>query len=149
MPKGYKTDSVLEASIVREYKKDKTTSLTSLTKKHGISMGAIRRMLVDANVPIRMRGATWSREAIPDRIEDCDGRYTEHRRKWRKPLLKKQGYRCAVCTAKLTVKTAHVDHCHSTGKIRGALCSNCNHGLGHFQDDVTNLKSAIAYLKAK
>ena len=39
-----------------------------------------------------------------------------------------------------------IDHCHSTGKIRGLLCDRCNHGLGHFKDDINLLIKAIEYL---
>jgi len=41
---------------------------------------------------------------------------------------------------------AHLDHCHTTGKIRGFLCQKCNHGLGLFNDSIQALKSAIEYL---
>ena len=40
----------------------------------------------------------------------------------------------------------HVDHCHSTGKIRGILCRGCNHGLGQFEDSPEKLQGAIEYL---
>lgn len=40
-----------------------------------------------------------------------------------------------------------VDHCHTTGKIRGLLCHHCNKALGGFKDDVTLLERAISYLK--
>jgi len=46
-----------------------------------------------------------------------------------------------------TVKTLALDHCHSTGKVRGLLCQNCNTGLGKFKDDIDLLQSAIKYLK--
>ena len=40
-----------------------------------------------------------------------------------------------------------LDHCHTTGKIRGVLCRHCNLGLGHFRDDLNFLQKAIAYLQ--
>lgn len=40
-----------------------------------------------------------------------------------------------------------VDHCHKTKAVRGLLCSRCNYALGHFNDDVAMLKSAIDYLE--
>ena len=39
-----------------------------------------------------------------------------------------------------------VDHCHSVGTLRGALCTNCNTGIGFFKDNVELLKNAINYL---
>lgn len=35
----------------------------------------------------------------------------------------------------------------ATGKVRGILCSNCNHALGKLKDDVSLLKRAIEYLE--
>jgi hypothetical protein len=40
-----------------------------------------------------------------------------------------------------------LDHCHSTGKFRGWLCSACNAGLGLFKDSPHLLVKAIEYLK--
>src|SRR5574341_371064 len=39
-----------------------------------------------------------------------------------------------------------LDHCHATGKIRGALCSRCNTMLGYANDDTELLRNAIRYL---
>lgn len=41
-------------------------------------------------------------------------------------VLKKQGYVCPICSTALNVAGAVLDHDHSTGLIRGALCRNCN-----------------------
>jgi hypothetical protein len=43
--------------------------------------------------------------------------------------------------------TACIDHCHTTGKVRGVLCFNCNSALGHFSDDTETIKIAINYLQ--
>jgi hypothetical protein len=61
-------------------------------------------------------------------------------------LLEEQNYLCAICKIDIN-KSAHVDHCHSSKKIRGLLCSNCNKGLGMFKDNIKFLESAIQYLK--
>ena len=62
-------------------------------------------------------------------------------------LHEKQGGVCKICgnTAK-DGRNLDVDHCHTTGKVRGLLCNNCNRGLGHFQDDPILLQKAIDYL---
>ena len=51
---------------------------------------------------------------------------------------------CCICGSRSRV---HIDHCHSTGKLRGALCSKCNVGLGNFDDDVDRMKAAISYVE--
>jgi hypothetical protein len=41
----------------------------------------------------------------------------------------------------------HIDHCHTTGKVRGLLCGRCNTLLGVSKDNVVILQSAIDYLQ--
>lgn len=53
---------------------------------------------------------------------------------------------CAICGVSLE-KEAHLDHCHTTNKIRDFLCGNCNRGLGSFHDDINKMKNAIEYIK--
>jgi len=54
---------------------------------------------------------------------------------------------CAICFEPETGKMLAVDHCHTTGAIRGLLCSHCNTALGKFRDDPARLQSAINYLQ--
>ena len=73
-------------------------------------------------------------------------------RKEYEDLLKKQEGRCAICNTKTpskdkSFKRLFIDHCHTTGKVRGLLCSTCNQGLGLLKDDMNLLNNAILYLK--
>lgn len=63
-------------------------------------------------------------------------------------MLEAQSGRCAVCgTAENQVTNVmFVDHCHSTGKVRGLLCSLCNSGIGKLQDDPEVVLKAYKYL---
>jgi hypothetical protein len=61
-------------------------------------------------------------------------------------MLETQGWRCLICAAGLTSKTAHVDHDHATGAVRGILCFNCNGGLGQFRDNPARLRRAADYV---
>ncbi len=61
-------------------------------------------------------------------------------------LKKQQSNNCAICKISFDDVVANVDHCHTTGKVRGLLCSKCNHGLGLFKDSVDNLNEAINFL---
>lgn len=40
-----------------------------------------------------------------------------------------------------------VDHCHTTGKIRGLLCDGCNKAIGYMKDDPTIAENLAAYLR--
>jgi hypothetical protein len=63
-----------------------------------------------------------------------------------KQMLAVQNNRCAICGL-TSDKRLVVDHCHHSGRVRGLLCNRCNLGMGHLQDDVQVLESAIKYLK--
>lgn len=59
-------------------------------------------------------------------------------------LVKKQEKKCAIC-AKVPIVLC-VDHCHTTGKVRGLLCHGCNLALGHFKNERL-LTAAKSYLE--
>lgn len=60
---------------------------------------------------------------------------------------------CAICgreiefSSKDPERRLHVDHCHNTGRVRGALCRNCNTMLGQVSDNPDTLRRAIRYLR--
>jgi len=70
-------------------------------------------------------------------------------------MLVQQNHTCAICHQPETmlhprsgrVKELAVDHCHSTGTVRGLLCNRCNTTIGLFNDDPETLRAAIAYLE--
>jgi hypothetical protein len=62
-------------------------------------------------------------------------------------LLEEQGGVCAICGQRCkTGRNLAVDHCHTSGKVRGLLCGACNSGLGHFKEDPALFAAAVGYL---
>lgn len=67
-------------------------------------------------------------------------------------LLTKQNGKCSICGVdnngyyRKKLRAFAVDHCHTTNKIRGLLCSDCNTGIGLLKDNIDLLNNAIKYL---
>lgn len=59
--------------------------------------------------------------------------------------------KCDICGYVWKVDTDRlcIDHCHTTGKIRGILCKHCNHVLGHARDNIETLENSIKYLRER
>lgn len=66
--------------------------------------------------------------------------------KWFNSQLARQRRSCAGCGKGISESTARIDHCHTTGKVRGLLCDSCNWALGHAKDDPAVLRRLMAYL---
>jgi len=80
------------------------------------------------------------------RLGDCFGiSLAEYNR-----LLFLQGGKCLICETEKPggCKTyMSVDHNHTTGKVRGILCGNCNTILGIAHDNPERLRKAADYLE--
>ena len=64
-------------------------------------------------------------------------------------LFEKQGGKCAICDEiPTTTRGLHIDHSHTTGKVRGLLCHGCNVGIGSLKDNIKILSKAIDYLES-
>jgi hypothetical protein len=66
-------------------------------------------------------------------------------------MLAAQGGVCAACGETPSPRRGksiwNVDHDHSTGRVRGILCTGCNSAIGHLQDDPERCRKAAAYLE--
>jgi hypothetical protein len=66
-------------------------------------------------------------------------------------MVSEQNGKCAICNTNTAGgrgagSRLAVDHDHTTGQVRGLLCSMCNQGIGMFKDDTELLRKAIDYL---
>lgn len=72
-------------------------------------------------------------------------------------MLEMQNFSCAICKTsspgsrhyKRMGKTEYfyVDHCHSTGRVRGLLCLKCNTAIGLINDSAEIAEKISIYLK--
>ena len=88
--------------------------------------------------------------ANPDKVSDSYRRHNLWR--WYRMtveeydvMFERQDRKCGVCRcSEVPAKHHwHVDHNHSTGEIRGILCSNCNLMIGHAKDNPDTLLAGI------
>lgn len=62
-------------------------------------------------------------------------------------LYYKQDFKCNICNKLLDNSSKqyrpHIDHCHTTGKVRGLLCLKCNAYLGWLERNKEKIKSHV------
>ena len=68
-------------------------------------------------------------------------------------MLEEQKGVCAICKVNTsggrnTNSKLAVDHNHTTGEVRGLLCSMCNKGIGMFKENTETMQKAIDYLNS-
>lgn len=64
-------------------------------------------------------------------------------------MFSQQGGVCWICQSECQRgERLSVDHCHTTGAVRGLLCRRCNVGVGYFDDDPARFLRAAQYLSA-
>ena len=89
---------------------------------------------------------SWCRACRSEyRNANCRGKYRNAISDAALAELKATTHECVICG---TPGELVVDHDHTTGKVRGLLCSHCNRGLGHFRDSPMLLEFAAQYLYA-
>lgn len=67
-------------------------------------------------------------------------------------MFKTQNGKCAACGREQEDGARHVDrlqvdHDHSTGAVRGLLCSTCNRALGFLSDSPTRVEQLLTYIR--
>ena len=111
---------------------------------------------------MREKTRAW-RLANPDRVAAYrkNNRQKNHKQElvrkygvelnWFDEQFNKQNKCCATCKKSLdwTNKqdTPHVDHCHTSGKVRGILCNRCNTVLGLCKDNKELFQNLKGYLE--
>lgn len=105
--------------------------------------------------PCNNSSAREWQDANPERYEKIwRGQYGNPRRRATKygltveelsDLLESNQGLCKICNRE-PVQWLVVDHCHTTGEVRGALCEKCNQTLGLMDDNPEYLMNAAQYL---
>ena len=53
---------------------------------------------------------------------------------------------CPLCEKHIE-RCPCLDHCHTTGEVRGLICKACNSTLGRYGDEIRKFRNIISYLK--
>lgn len=142
--------------------------------KHRERLNAVSREYKDAHRDeLRQKDREKKRQKRLENISAhrarARGYYVKHREASRDKLLRRnygitaeqyeqmqdaQAGLCAICRKPESAKHQNgitrrlaVDHCHLTGRVRALLCSNCNHGIGHFKDTPGLMRRAAEYVE--
>lgn len=104
----------------------------------------------------RMADARWKSENLPRVREFCRRARTKSIG-WSNErfaaLWTAQSGCCSICRIPMTDKPGMGrtspcrDHCHTTGKARGLICSGCNTAIGYMRDKPELLRLAAEYLE--
>lgn len=124
---------------------EKPTSLFSKGRSHGYHVWCKDCLSLYARSIKERKGPAFYREQGYQRKYGMSIADVEN-------LLHKQGGGCAICETQITFspgfsKSAHVDHCHTTGQVRGILCGNCNTALGKLGDSHASIRRVLNYLE--
>jgi Recombination endonuclease VII len=62
-------------------------------------------------------------------------------------MLSDQNGVCFICKlVNSNGRSLSVDHCHTSGRVRKLLCSNCNFAVGHINEDPEIAKALCSYI---
>lgn len=112
------------------------------TEKHALRRIKARGRYEPGNVSWSLSRTWRTKQDVRDR--NLFARYGITRDRYN-AILAAQAGGCAICGG---TDRLHVDHCHTTKKVRGILCFGCNTAIGHMKDEASRLRLAALYLDA-
>lgn len=75
-------------------------------------------------------------------------RRQREREAFRAKMLSRQRGKCAMCKATFPGGGC-VDHCHTTGRVRGLICNTCNVDIARMRETVVSAVRRVAFLKVE
>lgn len=140
-----------KVALNKKWKKNNPDKIAAISKKHyeknHLKIKAGQKKYRENNHDeIMVQQKEWARnnpEKIAAKRRKCKYGITDEQYK---NLLSKQRGVCTLCEG-VDNNALCVDHDHSTGKIRGLLCGNCNRALGMVKENKNTLQNMIKYLK--
>ncbi len=114
------------------------------SRDHRKRYGPVRRERILYNVKRRReKNPNFDRNYFAYRLGHDFGITVED---WAR-MFNAQAGKCAACRRYFeSSKHTHVDHCHTTGKVRGLLCQGCNKAIGNMRDNVNSVIKLAIYL---
>jgi len=146
---GARLASELDGQRLRQaYESGQT--LQQLAADEGVAPPTIRKALLAAGTTLRRTGPEQkdTRSKLAARLFRLYGITADDYNQ----LLAEQGEQCAICGCGSNHARNHgksclcVDHCHTSGQVRGLLCQTCNIGISYFADSGELLRGAAQYL---
>ena len=110
----------------------------------------------------KQKGYAYCKDCFRERIRGSESKKRNERKAKYKRLYgitierydemaEEQNNKCAICETDRPgpkrIKRFNVDHCHTTKKVRGLLCSTCNLLLGNLKDNPDLMPKIVKYLK--
>lgn len=150
------------AAYMRNYRVENPSKPLTGEQKQAAKKARQDRVAANPEKYRKLRSARWNgrkeqeRNYLKNRLKNNPAHYRERdlKRKYGITLadylrlMDEQNHECAICADPSNGRRLDVDHCHSTGKVRGLLCRRCNLILGHAEDEPEVLILAASYLES-
>lgn len=132
-----------EAKPLTEFFRDKRRENGRMARCRRCKVAAVRRWAKATDFDRKRYWANRDSERQRHLVKKYGVTFQDYQR-----MLTQQGGCCAICRRpEPKGRMFDVDHNHSTGVVRGLLCTSCNRVLGHAGDSPERLRAAADYLE--